>query len=71
MFLEIASGHLQIDITFLVGSAGTEASTNQGRESSSLEEEYRKDDAKTETDGRLDNEVREAAIPLDAEDTPN
>lgn len=64
MFLEIASGKFQIDVALLVGSAGTEASANKGRECSSLEQEDGEDDAETETNSRFDNEVREAAIPL-------
>ena len=64
LFLEIASGNFQIDVALLVGSTGTEASANKGRKCSSFEQEDREDDAEAETNGRFDNEVREAAIPL-------
>lgn len=67
LLLEIASGNFQAEVALLVSPAGTESSANEGRERSSLEQEDGEDDTKTETNGRLDEKVRQTTIPLYAD----
>jgi hypothetical protein len=64
LLLKVACGEFQVDVALLVGSSGTKASANVRGPSSSSEEKDGEDDAETETEGRLDEEIGQAAIPL-------
>lgn len=62
--LQVSSGLLQVEVALLVGSSGTKASAEVRGPSSSLKQKDGKDDAESETEGGLDEEVGKAAIPL-------
>ena len=68
MSLQVASGLLKVEVTLLVSASSTESDTGEGGPRSALEEQYGENDAKSEAEGRFDDEVREAAIPLEARD---
>lgn len=55
---------LQAEVALLVRSAGTESDADEGGPRSPLEQEDGEDDTESETEGRLDEEVGEAAVPL-------
>lgn len=56
---------LQVEIALLICASSTEASADEGGPCSAAEQDNREDDAEAEADGGLDEEVGEAAIPLD------
>lgn len=62
--LQVSGGLLQVEVALLVGSSGPETGTQVRGPGSSLEQENGEDDAESETEGGLDEEVGEAAIPL-------
>jgi hypothetical protein len=64
LLLKIASGLLEAEVALLVSATGTKSDTDESRPRSPLEQEDREDDTKSEAEGRLDEEVREAAVPL-------
>lgn len=64
LLLQVSRRLLQVDIAFLVRATGSKTSSDEGRPRPALEEKDREDDAETEAEGGLDEEVREAAIPL-------
>lgn len=61
---DLARGLLQAVVALLVCPAGAEARAHDGRPRPALEQEDREDDAEAEAEGGLDQEVREAAVPL-------
>ena len=63
--LQVTSRLLQVEIALLICSSGSEACADESRPCSAAEQDNREDDTETETDGRLDEEVGQAAIPLD------
>lgn len=62
--LEVLRGLLQVPIALLVRPTGSETDTDKGRPRAALKEEDGEDDAESEAEGRLDEEVREASVPL-------
>ena len=64
LLLEIPRGLLQAKVALLVRAAGAESDTNKRGPSSALEQKNGEDDTETETEGRLDEEVGKAAVPL-------
>jgi hypothetical protein len=63
--LEVPGSLLQARVALFVGAAGTEADSDKGRPCAALEQENGEDDAETEAEGGLDEEVGQAAIPLE------
>jgi len=61
---DVLGGLLEAGVALLVCAAGAEADTDESGPCPPLEEEDGEDDAEAETEGGLDEEVREAAIPL-------
>lgn len=55
---------LQVVIALLVGPTGTEARSDKCGPCPALEQEHREHHAEAEAEGRLDQEVRQAVIPL-------
>lgn len=55
---------LQVEVALLVRPSRTETDADKRGPRSSLEQDDGEDDAKSETEGRLDEEVGEAAVPL-------
>lgn len=64
LLLQVSCSLLEAEVALLVGTAGTETNTDERGPCSSLEQKDGKDNTETEAEGRLDEEVREAAIPL-------
>lgn len=64
LVLHVPGGLLQVDVALLVRPAGTEAGADEGGPRAALEEEDGEHDAEADAEGRLDEEVREAAVPL-------
>ena len=64
LLLELSSGLLQAVVAFLIGAAGTETDADQGRPGTALEEQNGEDDTEAEAEGRLDDQVGQAAVPL-------
>ena len=62
--LEVLGGLLQVPIALLIRPTSSETDTDKGRPRAALEEENGEDDAESEAEGRLDEEVREASVPL-------
>lgn len=62
--LEIAGCPLEVGVALLVGAAGAEAYAGKGGPGSALEQDDGEDDAEAQAEGGLDEEVREAAVPL-------
>ena len=71
LLLQVSRSLLQAKVALLVGTAGTEANTDKGGPCSSLEQKDRENDTETETERRLDEEVGEAAVPLELISTVN
>jgi hypothetical protein len=65
LLLKFSRSLLQAEVALLIGTASTEADTNECGPCSSLEQKDGEDDTETETEGGLDEEVGEAAIPLE------
>lgn len=64
MLLQVSRSLLEAKVALLVSPPSTETDTNERRPCPSLEQEDGENDAETEAEGGLDEEVREAAIPL-------
>lgn len=62
--LELPRRLLQAPIALLVCATGTEANAHEGRPRAPPEQQDGKDDAEAETEGRFDEHVREATVPL-------
>ena len=64
LVLDVLGRLLEVGVALLVRPAGTEAGADEGGPRAALEEEDGEDDAEADAEGRLDEEVREAAVPL-------
>lgn len=64
LLLQIPRSLLEAEVALLIGPAGTETDADERGPCSSLEQEDGEDDAETEAEGRLDEEVGKAAVPL-------
>lgn len=64
LVLDVLGSLLQVEVALLVRPAGAEAGANKGGPRAALEEEDGEDDAEADAEGGLDEEVREAAVPL-------
>lgn len=64
LLLQIPCRLLQAEVALFVCAAGTESDADECRPGAALEEEDRENDAKTEAEGGLDEEVGQAAVPL-------
>lgn len=62
--LDVPRRLLQAPIALLVCATGTEANTHEGRPCAPPEQQHGKDDAEPETEGRFDEHVRDATVPL-------
>ena len=60
----IPGGLLEVGVALLVRPASTEAGAHESGPRAALEEEDGEDDAKAHAKSGLDEEVREAAVPL-------
>ena len=64
LVLDVLGGLLQVEVALLVRPAGTETGADEGGPRAALEKEDGEDDAEADAEGGLDEEVREAAVPL-------
>lgn len=64
LVLDVLGGLLQVEVALLVRPAGAEAGADEGGPRAALEDEDGEDDAEADAEGGLDEEVREAAVPL-------
>ena len=62
--LEVPCRLLQVEVALLICTAGAKAYAGECRPGPALEQDDGEDDAEAETESGLDEEVREAAIPL-------
>lgn len=61
---DLPGGLLQAAVALLIRAAGTETDADKGGPRPPLEDEDGEDDTEAETEGGLDEEVGEAAVPL-------
>lgn len=64
LVLDVLGGLLQVEVALLIRPAGAEAGADEGGPRAALEDEDGEDDAEADAEGGLDEEVREAAVPL-------
>lgn len=64
LLLQIPGGLLEVEVALLIGPAGTETGADERGPRPALEQQDGEDDAEAEAEGGLDEEVREAAVPL-------
>lgn len=64
LLLQIPRCLLQGEVALFIGTPGPETCADECRPCSALEKQDGEDDTETETEGRFDKQVREAAVPL-------